>query len=134
MRLRLLVAGGTLTAWCSLSALAAAPAVTPAPAPQAAAPAVSAEATEFFEKEIRPVLSTQCYACHGPKAKQSGLRVDSREFLLKGGNKRLYLRCYVSNSLLCAPALSGPRWKACRSAVYFRLWLLHLVLSWEVRD
>ena len=85
MRLRLLAAGGTLTAWCSLSALAATPTATPAPAPPAAAPVASAEATEFFEKEIRPVLSTQCYACHGPKAKQSGLRVDSRDFLLKGG-------------------------------------------------
>lgn len=43
---------------------------------------------EFFEKQVRPILVTQCYACHGPKAKiaQGGLRVDYREALLRGGH------------------------------------------------
>lgn len=33
---------------------------------------------EFFEKKIRPVLATRCYACHGPDAKpvRAGLRLD----------------------------------------------------------
>lgn len=39
---------------------------------------------EFFENRIRPVLSANCAACHGTAA-LSGLRMDSREHLLKGG-------------------------------------------------
>ncbi len=41
---------------------------------------------EFFETRIRPVLATNCYDCHSDAAK-SGLRVDSREALLKGGQR-----------------------------------------------
>lgn len=40
----------------------------------------------FFEKEIRPVLIAKCQNCHGPKKQESGLRVDSRQALLKGGD------------------------------------------------
>lgn len=41
---------------------------------------------EFFESRIRPVLATSCYDCHTDAAK-GGLRVDSREALLKGGQR-----------------------------------------------
>lgn len=40
---------------------------------------------EFFETKIRPVLATNCYACHSDKKQKGGLRVDSREALIKGG-------------------------------------------------
>ena len=40
---------------------------------------------EFFEKEVRPILVENCYECHGPKKQKSGLRLDSRAFILKGG-------------------------------------------------
>lgn len=43
-------------------------------------------ADDFFEARIRPVLVTHCYDCHADSAK-SGLRVDSREALLKGGKR-----------------------------------------------
>jgi Protein of unknown function (DUF1553)/Protein of unknown function (DUF1549)/Planctomycete cytochrome C len=39
----------------------------------------------FFEKQIRPVLSEQCWSCHGPKKQTAGLRLDSRTAMLKGG-------------------------------------------------
>lgn len=39
----------------------------------------------FFEKSVRPVLATNCYSCHGPDKQFAGLRLDSRERLLKGG-------------------------------------------------
>jgi cytochrome c553 len=39
----------------------------------------------FFESRIRPVLAGSCFKCHGPKRANNGLRVDSREALLKGG-------------------------------------------------
>lgn len=41
---------------------------------------------EFFETRVRPVLVTNCYDCHTDAAK-GGLRVDSREALLKGGKR-----------------------------------------------
>src|ERR1700747_2850764 len=39
---------------------------------------------EFFENRIRPILSNSCFGCHTNSA-LGGLRVDSREALLKGG-------------------------------------------------
>ena len=48
-------------------------------------PAPTAAQLEFFEKEIRPVLADNCFKCHGPKKQKSGLRLDSRELILKGG-------------------------------------------------
>jgi hypothetical protein len=39
---------------------------------------------EFFEAKIRPLLVKNCFPCH-TSAQSGGLRVDSREALLKGG-------------------------------------------------
>ncbi len=47
----------------------------------------SAEALEFFEKEVRPVLAGHCYDCHGPRMQQGGLRLDSRAGVLRGGTR-----------------------------------------------
>ena len=47
--------------------------------------AAAPEQIEFFEKQVRPVLADQCYKCHGPEKQKGGLRMDSREALLKGG-------------------------------------------------
>src|SRR5262245_32568484 len=49
--------------------------------------AVEPDGTEFFEKRVRPVLVEHCYACHSGQAKEpkSGLRLDSRAAMLKGG-------------------------------------------------
>ncbi len=54
---------------------------------QAQAPKPDAAVTEFFERDVRPVLASRCYSCHGPQQQFSALRVDSREALLKGGNR-----------------------------------------------
>ena len=51
-----------------------------------AAQSSDAAKSEFFETKIRPVLAMACYDCHTDAAK-SGLRVDSREALLKGGQR-----------------------------------------------
>src|SRR5438477_4760598 len=44
--------------------------------------------TEFFEKEIRPVLADKCYGCHSSKLKtpMGGLVLDTKGGLKKGGN------------------------------------------------
>lgn len=47
----------------------------------------SAQQFEFFETKVRPVLARNCYSCHGPDKQFSGLRVDSREALLRGGKR-----------------------------------------------
>ena len=49
--------------------------------------ALAAEAVEFFEAKIRPVLAQDCYECHrtGGKTK-AGLALDHRRALLEGGD------------------------------------------------
>lgn len=53
-----------------------------------AAAQIPAEQSEFFEKKIRPVLAEKCYGCHNSKMKTplGGLRVDSRDGFLRGGD------------------------------------------------
>jgi hypothetical protein len=46
---------------------------------------VERQQVEFFERHIRPFLASDCYECHGARKQEGGLRVDSREALLKGG-------------------------------------------------
>ncbi len=41
----------------------------------------------FFETNIRPLFARQCQACHSAAAGMGGLRLDSRENLLKGGTR-----------------------------------------------
>jgi hypothetical protein len=70
--------------------LAMAPAATAraadGPAEKPAASAFPRADVDFFETSVRPVLSEACLGCHGPKKQSSGLRLDSREALLEGGD------------------------------------------------
>ncbi len=43
-------------------------------------------ATEYFETKVRPLLADRCAQCHGAEKQSAGLRVDSREALLSGGD------------------------------------------------
>jgi hypothetical protein len=43
------------------------------------------EAETFFETRIRPVLAGTCFKCHGGNKVHAGLRVDTRQALLRGG-------------------------------------------------
>ncbi|WP_233578199.1 PSD1 and planctomycete cytochrome C domain-containing protein [Tautonia sociabilis] len=43
------------------------------------------ESLDFFEARIRPVLAERCVSCHGDRKQNSGLRLDSREAILQGG-------------------------------------------------
>src|SRR5690606_24595760 len=45
----------------------------------------SAEAVEHFENKIRPVLAGTCAKCHGSQQASGGLRVDSLDALVTGG-------------------------------------------------
>jgi cytochrome c553 len=71
-------------ACCLLAALPLALQIA-AEARQAAAPAApGAPSATLFETSVRPVLAANCYDCHGEE-RMGGLRIDSREGLLKGG-------------------------------------------------
>ncbi len=58
----------------------------PPPAEASTAEASSSESTRFFETSVRPVLFEHCYKCHGPEKQWAGLRLDSRDAILKGGD------------------------------------------------
>ena len=45
-----------------------------------------AAGTEFFEKQIRPILVKHCYECHADGEKAGGLVLDTRAGLLGGGD------------------------------------------------
>jgi hypothetical protein len=40
----------------------------------------------FFEQKVRPLLVQDCQSCHGATKQKGGLRLDSREAILKGGD------------------------------------------------
>jgi hypothetical protein len=44
----------------------------------------AAASPDYFESKVRPVLASNCYDCHGDQ-QFAGLRLDSREAMLKGG-------------------------------------------------
>ena len=48
--------------------------------------APTAEQLQFFEADVRPVLVEHCHKCHGPTKEWAGLRLDSREAMLRGGD------------------------------------------------
>lgn len=48
--------------------------------------AISKSHADFFETKIRPVLAKNCFGCHGLKKQKYGLRLDSKEAMLEGGD------------------------------------------------
>ncbi|MGN6546431.1 MAG: c-type cytochrome domain-containing protein, partial [Aureliella sp.] len=46
------------------------------------------ETTEWFEREVRPLLAEHCLSCHssGLEAPKANLKLDRRDFLLAGGD------------------------------------------------
>src|SRR5437773_514115 len=47
----------------------------------------SADQIAFFEKEVLPVLTANCFKCHGEGKIRGGLRLTSRESVFKGGDR-----------------------------------------------
>jgi hypothetical protein len=47
----------------------------------------SAANAEFFEKEVRPLLATKCWGCHGDDRTRGGLKLTTRALLLRGGDR-----------------------------------------------
>lgn len=55
-------------------------------ADSAVTPADASVEHDFFEQKIRPLLIESCQSCHGPDEQSGGLRLDSREAILRGGD------------------------------------------------
>ena len=53
----------------------------------AQAQTVTPDSADFFESRIRPLLSEKCWSCHGQDKQQGGLRLDSRQAMLDGGDR-----------------------------------------------
>jgi hypothetical protein len=47
----------------------------------------SREELRFFEEEVRPLFHSSCMACHSQEKRTSGFSVESRDDILKGGNR-----------------------------------------------
>ncbi|EDY19632.1 protein of unknown function DUF1549 [Chthoniobacter flavus Ellin428] len=68
----------SLSAFLLVAAAATSPLVAAQPTTQQ---------TEFFEKQIRPILANRCYECHSVEKKtKGGLALDSAASTLKGGD------------------------------------------------
>ncbi len=39
-----------------------------------------------YLSEIKPILESRCYECHGPAKQKSGFRIDARDSALQGGD------------------------------------------------
>jgi mono/diheme cytochrome c family protein len=50
------------------------------------APPITPEQERLFEEKVRPLLATNCQECHGSKKQESGLRLDSRQAMIDGGD------------------------------------------------
>ena len=49
------------------------------------ASAAEGDVVRDFENRVRPMLIERCFKCHGAEKQRGGLRLDSREAMLKGG-------------------------------------------------
>ena len=59
---------------------------TAIPRAAAADPKLDPAQVEFFEKQVRPLFVEKCQECHGPDKQKGGLRLDSRDGVLTGGD------------------------------------------------
>src|SRR5262249_10844688 len=48
--------------------------------------ATSAAGPVDYLRDVKPILTKNCYACHGPDKQRSGLRLDTAAAALKGGD------------------------------------------------
>jgi uncharacterized membrane protein len=44
-----------------------------------------------YEDVIRPILATKCYGCHSKRKQKGGLRLDEKDFIMKGGKDGVIL-------------------------------------------
>lgn len=50
-------------------------------------PIANVQEAELYAHIIQPILKSRCYSCHGPNKQKGKLRLDEKDFILKGGNE-----------------------------------------------
>jgi mono/diheme cytochrome c family protein len=70
-----------------LSALTLLAGVTALTAAEPKLPAAATKTGVTFATDIKPIFDKSCVECHGPKKQKGGLRLDSREATVKGGEE-----------------------------------------------
>ena len=43
--------------------------------------------TVDYQRDVEPILKTNCYGCHGPEQQMNGFRLDRRADALRGGSQ-----------------------------------------------
>src|SRR5262245_3250282 len=75
-----------------------------------ALPPLAAQTIDFA-REVRPILSSKCYFCHGPAQPMNGLRFDRRESTIRvvgqAGSENEFLRRITSQD----PSIQMPPWR-----------------------
>src|SRR5438270_400811 len=65
-----------------------------------------------YLRDVKPLLSKHCYACHGALKQKAGLRVDTAPMLRKGGDSGPAITAGQSDESLITDALTGREgWK-----------------------
>ena len=49
-------------------------------------PAADAAQKVDFVRDVRPILATRCFSCHGPEAQEGGLRLNQKKAAMTGGD------------------------------------------------
>jgi len=89
-----------------------------------------------FIRDVQPILSENCYPCHGPEKQRSGLRLDRKDDALRGGDSgkiivpgnshdSLLFR-YVAgldSDKLMPPRKNGRKPLATNQVAYLRAWI-----------
>lgn len=64
-------------------------------------PRPTGQGTVDFAKDIQPLFAAKCFSCHGDEKHESGLRINSRDAALRGGdNGRLLIAGNSTESML----------------------------------
>ena len=89
-----------------------------------AIPALYAQAVEF-NRDIRPILSDRCFACHGPDAarRQAGLRLDEEGGAKTAGDELLRRIASDDESERMPPPSSGKPKLTQREIGLLRSWI-----------
>jgi hypothetical protein len=71
-----------------LSSVPQAAAAEPGEAQRSGKPTGATDSSEWFEREVRPLLAERCLSCHssGLEAPKANLKLDRRQFVLAGGD------------------------------------------------